>query len=114
MNQEVHVLYHLEVTADTEGDHSLYTTPKGWDLVIEGISVAFPPESDFELEVSFYDGIRAIAPTQGVFVGKGMAFNTVRKIRLEEGATIRLHYKNTHAHEARHAVIEVVGVLKSE
>lgn len=114
MNQEVHIFYHLEADAEADSTHTLYTTPKGWDFETEGISVAFPPESDFELEVSFYDGIRLVAPTQGVFVGKGMAFNTTRKVKFEEGSSIILKYKNNSTTTARHAVIEVVGVLKGK
>lgn len=114
MNQEVHIVYHLEATADTEADVTIYTTPKGWDFETKEVCVAFPPETDFELEVSFYDGIKKVAPTTGVYVGKGMSFSTDRKIKFEEGSKIILHYKNTNATTVREAVIEIIGTLKSE
>lgn len=114
MEQEVHIVYHLKAEANTEADYTLYTTPKGWDFETEGISVAFDPDSDYELEISFFDGIRQVAPTQGVFSGDGMAFNTTRKIKFEEGSSIILHYKNTNKTTTKNAIIEIVGVLKSE
>lgn len=114
MQQEVHIVYHLAAAADTEADYTLYTTPKGWDLETEEICVAFPPETDYELEISLFDKIKQLVPTDGVYSGQGMSFSTKRKVKFEEGSSIILHYKNTHATEVRHAVIEIKGSLKAE
>lgn len=114
MLQEVHIVYKLEATADTEGDIEIYTTPKGWDFETDKISVAFDPDTNYDLEVSIFNGIRQVAPTDGVFIGKAMAFNTVRKIEFEESSKVILHYKNTNATTTRTAIIEILGFLKSD
>lgn len=114
MQQEAHIVYKLEAEAGEEKDVEIYTTPKGWDFETVKISVAFDPATDYDLEISIFDGIRQVAPTQGVFVGKAMAFNTTREIKFEEGSKIILHYKNTHATSARKAIIEILGFLISE
>ena len=114
MAQEVQIIYKLSATAGTEGDVDIYTTPKGWDLKTQKINVAFDPNVDYDLEVSLYDGIRQVAPTQGVFVGKSMAFNTTREIVFEEGSTIKVHYKNTNATTDRAAIIEILGYLEEK
>ena len=114
MEQEVHIVYKLAVPANTEGDVTIYTTPKGWDLKTQKISVAFDPATNYDLEISVFDGIRQVAPTTGVFVGKAMAFNTTREIEFEEGSSIIIHYKNTNETTARTAIIEILGFLKSE
>lgn len=114
MNQEVHIVYHLAAAGGAEADYTLYTTPKGWDFETSCINVVFDSAVDYELEISFYDGIKKVAPTDGVFIGDGMAFEADRKIKFEEGSKIILHYKNTHATEVRNAVIQIVGTLKSE
>jgi len=112
--QEVHIVYKLTATANTEGDVTIYTTPKGWDFKTEKISVAYDPATNYDLEISIFDGIRQVAPTTGVFVGKAMAFNTTREIKFEEGSSIKVHYKNTNATTDRTAVIEILGFLKPE
>jgi len=112
--QEVHIVYKLTADANSEGDVEIYTTPKGWDLETQKISVAFDPATDYDLEISIFDGIRQVAPTTGVFVGKAMAFNTTRVIEFEEGSKIIVHYKNSNATTARTAIIEVLGFLKPE
>lgn len=114
MYQEIHIIYKLAATADTEADVEIYTTPKGWDFETEVISVAYDPDTNYDLEISFYDGIKKVAPTDGVYIGKAFAFNTKRKIEFEEGAKIILHYKNTNAAAERTAVIEIKGILKSD
>lgn len=114
MEQEVHIVYHLEATADTEGDVDIYTTPKGWDLLTKEVNIAFDTSVDYDLEVSFFDGVKQVVPTQGVYVGKGMAFNSERAERIEEGGVIRLHYKNTNPTTARDAIIEIIGKLVTE
>lgn len=114
MQQETHIVYKLEATEDTEADIEIYTTPKGWNFETVKISVAFGPAVDYDLEISLFDGIRQVVPTQGVYVGKAMAFNTTREIKFEEGAKIILHYKNTNATTVRKAIIEIFGFLKSE
>jgi len=114
MNQEVHIVHKLEAAAGAEADYILYTTPKGWDFRTEKISVAFDPATDYDLEISIFDGIRQVAPTQGVFVGKAMAFNTTREIEFEEGSKIILHYKNTNETTARKAIVEIFGFLKPD
>ena len=114
MYQEVQIIYKLTAPANTEGEVEIYRTPKGWDFKTEKINVAFDPSVDYDLEVSIYDDIRQIAPTQGVFVGKAMAFNTTREIVFEEGSKIKVHYKNTNATTERKAVIEILGVLEKE
>jgi len=112
--QEVHIVYKLEATANTEGDVTIYTTPKGWDFATQKISVAFDPATDYDLEISIFDGIKQVAPTTGVFVGKAMAFNTTRVIEFEEGSEIRVHYKNTNPTTNRKAIIEILGFLKTD
>jgi len=114
MEKEIHIVYRLEATKNTEDDVDIYTTPKGWDLLTEKISVAFDTNVDYDLEVSFYKGIQKVAPTDGVYIGKALSFGTDRKIRFEEDSVIRLHYKNTNATTDRNAVIEIVGKLVSE
>ena len=114
MGQEVHIVHKLEAAANSEGDVDIYTTPKGWDFKTKKVSVAFDPATDYDLEISFFDGIKQVAPTTGVFVGKAMAFNTAREIEFEEGSKIILHYKNTNATTTRKAVIEILGFLEPE
>lgn len=114
MDQEVQIIYKLTASADSEGDVAIYTVPGGRDLHIQELSVAFDPETDYDLEISFYDGIKKVAPTDGVFVGKAVAFNTKRHIVFQEGSQVIAHYKNTNTTTARTATIEIKGVLKPE
>ena len=114
MDQEVHIIYKLEAEANSEGEVEIYTTPKGWDLQTQKINVAFDPDVDYDLEISIFDGIRQVAPTQGVFTGKAMAFNSSREIVFQEGSSIIVHYKNTNASATRHAIIEILGRLVSK
>jgi len=114
MPQEVHIVYKLTASANSEGDVTIYTTPKGWDLKTQKVNVAFDPNTDYDLEISIFDGIKKVAPTDGVFVGKAMSFNTTREIVFEEGSSIKVHYKNTNATTARTAIIEILGYLEAE
>jgi len=114
MDKEVHIVYHLEATANTEGDVTVYTTPKGWDLVTKEVNVAFDTSVDYDLEVSLYNGIRKVVPTEGVYVGKGMAFNSKREVVFQEDSDVTLHYKNSNATTDRDAIIEIIGVLRSK
>jgi len=112
--QDVQIIYKLTASASSEGDVEIYTVPGGRNLVVEEISVGFDPETEYDLEVSFYDGIRKVAPTDGVYVGKAIAFNTLRKIVFQEGSKVIVHYKNTNTTTARTAVIEIKGHLEME
>jgi len=114
MDQEVHIIYKVEANANSEGDVSIYTTPRGWDLQTQKINVAFDPNVDYDLEISIFDGIRQVAPTEGVFTGKAMAFNTSREVIFQEGSSVVVHYKNTNATTKRYAIIEILGKLVSK
>ena len=111
MDQEVQIIYKLTASAGSEGDVAIYTVPGGRDLHTKELNVAFDPDTDYDLEISFYDSIKKVAPTDGVFVGKAVAFNTKRHIVFQEGSEIKVHYKNTNTTTARTAVIEIQGVL---
>lgn len=114
MDQEVHIIYKIEADPETEGDEVIYTTPNGWDLQTQKINVAFDPNVDYDLEISIFDGIRQVAPTDGVFVGKAMSFNTSREIIFQEDSSVIVHYKNNNKTTKRYAIIEILGKLVSK
>jgi len=111
MGEKISIAYYLSASAGTEADVELYTVDAARKFKLNSIYIPFPAASDYELELSFYKGIKKIMPYKNTYRGDDNSFDDCLDEEFQSGERLILHYKNNNVTTIKKAFILVRGEL---
>jgi len=112
MGKKISIAHYLSVPASEEGDVTIYEVEAARKFRVTSVHVTFPLDTNFELEVSVYRGIRQIAPHVGSYRGDGQVIEDDVDEEFSSSERVILHYKNNSTTSTRNAFILVRGELE--
>jgi len=112
MGRKISIAYYLSASAGDEDDVELYEVEAARRLKLESVLINFESDSNYELELSLFRGIKQILPSSGSYRAyKGNITDECDEV-LDSGERLILHYKNNNSTTARQAFILVRGELE--
>jgi len=105
MSERVSISYHLKVPLATIGTKSIYRVPGGRRLKVLCCNVSYPLNTNFELLVAFYRGIKKLLPTEGEYVGELCTIQDNTEVWWGSDEEIILWYRNKSPSESKNCNI---------
>ena len=112
MSRKISIAHQLSADAGTEGDVTLYEVEPARRFVIKSVYISFPAETDFELALSIFRGIRQIAPYIGAYRGEAQVIEDEVSEEISSSERVVLHYRNESTATVNKAFVLVRGELE--
>jgi len=86
-----------------------YTVSAGKRFVLEQVAVHFGNASNFDLAVRVNRGLEPVKPTHGTYRAGSGTVRDKNQVIFSSGDEILVYYQNSHATEARKALVLITG-----
>jgi len=101
--------YFIDASPGEERIVDVFTVSPGKRFKLEKVSVFFPDETAFELEVAIFRALEQVKPTNGVYKGKGNTITDTTGVWFGTGEVVKLWYKNLNTTTARQGTALLEG-----
>jgi len=99
----------LELGPGEEKDIDLFRVERAKTLLIKKVTVAFPINQTFKLEVYIMHGIHQIVPAQGILAGDGHQYSIAGHFEIPADSQVKAHAKNKDTVNPQACLIVVEG-----
>jgi len=103
------IAHFIDAAAATEDTEPAYTVGAGKQFILESVAVHFGAWNVFDLAVRIYRGLEAVMPAVGAYRASPGVVNDTGAVTFGSGDEILVWYQNSHATEARQALVLITG-----